>query len=112
MLNPDNLKGAIVILEMLRDVLLGAIGGFIAYLFDYQRAKKDGDTKFIFKFSSLTINMALGAFVAHLVGTLIPLDTFGRDAIIGLSGVTAYNILLLAESKFAAWLFEKLQGKK
>jgi hypothetical protein len=112
MINPNDAKGFLIIMETVRDIAIGAVSGIIAYLFDYQKAKRNGDTKFVFRFSSLTINMAMGAFVAHMVGTLIPIDTFGRDAIIGLSGVTAYQILLLAESKFASWLFEKLQGKK
>ena len=38
-------------------------------------------------------------------------ETTGRDAIIALSGVTSYNILLLAESRFAVWIFERVTGK-
>ena len=100
-----------IMLLMFKDVLLGLLGGLIAYLFDYKKADKEGRAA-IFKVSGVVINMALGAFVGYVMGTLLPLDTTGRDAIIALSGVTSYNILLLAESRFATWVFDKVTGKK
>jgi hypothetical protein len=110
--NPESQVMLIKILLSLKDVLLGFIGGAVAYLFDYIKARKDGNVEFKFMFTSMLINMMLGAFVAYSVGTFIPVDTTGRDAIIGFSGVTAYNILLLAESKFATWIMDKLTGTK
>lgn len=96
----------------IKDIVLGMTGGMIAYLFDYSKARRTGDESFQFMVSSMLINMALGAFVAYTVGTMLPADISYRDAIIGFSGVTAYNILLLAESKFAEWLISKLTNKK
>lgn len=93
-------------LDAVKDVMLGACGGIVAYLFDYSKASRDGDATFVFKFSALMINMVLGMFVAYSVGTFIPLDVIGRDAYIGGSGVFAYSILLVAESKAAIYLFE------
>ena len=55
--------------------------------------------------------MSLGAFVGYVIGTLLPIETTGRDEIIALSGVTSYNILLLAESRVAVWVFERVTGK-
>jgi len=100
-----------VIVLMFKDVFLGLIGGMISYLFDYSKAKRNGNDEFIFKVSGMIINMSLGAFVGYVIGTLLPPETSGRDAIIALSGVTSYNILLMAESKFAVWLFERFTGK-
>ena len=100
-----------VIILMFKDVFLGLVGGLISYLFDYSKAKKNGNEEFIFRVSGMIINMALGAFVGYVIGTLLPIETTGRDAIIALSGVTSYNILLLAESRFAVWIFERVAGK-
>ena len=100
-----------VLLLMFKDVLLGLVGGLISYLFDYSKAKRNGNEQFIFRVSGMVINMSLGAFVGYVIGTLLPIETTGRDAIIALSGVTSYNILLLAESRFAVWVFERVTGK-
>ena len=100
-----------VIILMFKDVFLGLVGGLISYLFDYSKAKRNGNEEFIFRVSGMVINMALGAFVGYVIGTLLPIETTGRDAIIALSGVTSYNILLLAESRFAVWIFERVTGK-
>jgi len=96
------------VLNSLKDIALGAAGGIVAYLFDYIKARKDGNTAFQFMITSMLINVILGAFIAYTVGSVIPLDTIGRDAIVGFSGVTAYNILLIAESKFATWIVDKI----
>ena len=105
------------ILVSIKDVLLGLAGGLVAYLFDYTKAKREGDDKFTFMVSSMVINMVLGAFVAYTTGTILSSDVTYRDAIIGLSGVTAYNILLLAESRVTIWLIDRIdrvigKGKK
>ena len=100
-----------VILLMFKDIFLGLVGGLISYLFDYSKAKRNGNEEFIFRVSGMVINMSLGAFVGYVIGTLLPIETTGRDAIIALSGVTSYNILLLAESRFAVWIFERVTGK-
>ena len=100
-----------VIILMFKDVFLGLVGGLISYLFDYSKAKRNGNEEFIFRVSGMVINMSLGAFVGYVIGTLLPIETTGRDAIIALSGVTSYNILLLAESRFAVWIFERVTGK-
>ena len=100
-----------VIILMFKDIFLGLVGGLISYLFDYSKAKRNGNEEFIFRVSGMVINMALGAFVGYVIGTLLPIESTGRDAIIALSGVTSYNILLLAESRFAVWIFERVTGK-
>ena len=107
--DPNNHNIFMIYFIMFKEIILGFTGGAIAYLFDYSKAKRNGDS-FTFSIGSMFINMALGAFVAYMVGTVIPLETVGRDAIIGMSGVTAYQILLLAESNFAKWVFNKLTG--
>ncbi len=108
MTSPDNITLLLKILLASRDVLLGLVGGFIAYLFDYNKAKREGNNDFVFRWTSLTINMMLGAYVGYIIGSLIPLDAWYRDAIVSLSGVTAYQILLLAQSRFAGLVFDKV----
>lgn len=108
--SPENIT-LIKIQISLKDVVLGFVGGAVAYLFDYTRAKRNGNKEFKFVFTSMLINMCLGAFVAYSVGSFISSDTTGRDAIVGFSGVTAYNIILLAESRFAQWIIDKLTKK-
>jgi len=99
------------ILVAAKDVSLGLSGGAVAYMFDYMRARRAGDD-FAFRLSSMIVLMLLGAFVAYLVGSVLDNGTYGRDAIIGLSGVTAYNIIGLAESKFAEWVLDKMTKGK
>ena len=109
-MNDPNVQNAFMVyFIMFKEIILGFIGGAIAYLFDYSKAKRNSKP-FSFSISSMFINMALGAFVAYMVGTVIPVETTGRDAIIGISGVTAYQILLVAESNFAKWIFNRLTG--
>lgn len=110
-LDPNNHNQFIVYLIMFKEVILGVVGGLVAYLFDYSKAKRSGD-KFEFSVGSMLINMALGAFVAYLVGTVVPVDMLYRDAIVGVSGVTAYQILLITESNFPKWLASKVPSGK
>ena len=88
-----------IVLLMFKDVLLGLLGGLIAYLFDYKRAGKEGKEA-VFKVSGVIINMALGAFVGYVIGTLLPPDTTARDALIALSGVTSYNIRISSTQNY------------
>jgi uncharacterized membrane protein YuzA (DUF378 family) len=117
---PFNNQETINILQQLltnsKDIILGALGGLVAYLLDYitaQRKKDNGENvMFVFRYTSLFINMILGAFVAHIVGSALSEDfSRYRDAIIGLSGVTAYQILILAESRFAKYIVDKFTKK-
>jgi len=110
MIKPDN-NILFTYIVLFKDIVLGALGGMIVYLFDYSKAKRM-NIPFTFMFSSMIVNMALGAFVAYIVGTVIPMGTYARDAMVGLSGVTAYNILMLAESRFAGLIMDKLTGSK
>ena len=100
---------------VLHDARLGAIGGFIAYMFDYIKAVRAIDSgvevSFVFRWSSLFILVIMGAFVAHLVGTVIGSETYARDIVIALSGMTAYNIIFLADSRFAEVIMNKFLGK-
>lgn len=102
-------------LHLVRDLLLGLAGGAISYVFDYSKAKRGGDLEFNFMISSLLVNMVLGAFVGYSVGSIIEDDMHGRDAIVAFSGVAAFNILLVAESRLAGFLLElidKYTGRK
>lgn len=109
--DPNNINTFWLTLLLFKDVFLGLIGGAISYLFDFSKARRQG-LDFAFQISSMLVNMCLGGFVAYMIGSIIPLETMGRDAIVGVSGVTSYQILLLAESRFATWIFNKITGEK
>jgi len=102
-------------LHFVRDLLLGLSGGAVSYIFDYSKAKRSGDIEFKFRLSSLFVNMTLGAFVGYSMGNLLENDMHGRDALVAFSGVAAFNILLIAESRLAGIIFDlvdKYLGKK
>lgn len=114
--SPESVGWYVQLINVGKDVVLGAVGGLIAYLMDYmavQRRRDSGEkVVFVFRYTSLFINMILGAFVAHIVGGVLAEDFGGyRDAVIGLSGVAAYQILELAKSRFAGWLIDKIVKK-
>lgn len=105
----EEVNQIIVIIMLLKDALFGVLGGFISYLFDYSKANRNNE-EFVFRFSSLYINMALGGFIGYVIGNLLELDVFGRNTLICFSGFSAYSILLIAESRFANWLFDRITG--
>lgn len=109
---PDSFQYIWTLIVLFKDILLGLISGCIAYIFKLQKAEQDGGPAVLFKISSLVINMTLGAYAGYIVGTLLPDTIAGRDALIALSGLGSYNIILLAESKLAILIFEKLINTK
>lgn len=110
MLNPDNFKSFFFLIDLLRDILLGAVGGIASYLFDMKQARdKKEDIKF--SLTTLSINVFLGCFVGYMVGTLLDASITGRDAIVSFSGFTAFGILVFIQSKFAEWLYDKIIKK-
>lgn len=111
--DPNNYS-LLALFSLIKDAVLGLLGGLVAYLFDYSKSEKKAENGIPpnFKTSSMFIHMFLGAFVGFVCGTLIPADTFGRVAIVALSGVSSFNLLMLVESRFASWLFERMLPKK
>lgn len=110
MFNPDDVKGFFLSFNTIKDFCLGAIGGLCAYFLEYKKAVKD-KVPFAFSFWIILVNVSLGIFVGYLTGTMIEYDTYGRDVIIAMSGLSAYNILILAESKAATYIIEKFNKK-
>lgn len=110
------LKYMVDVFILLGDARLGIVGGFVAYIFDYSksvRAKDKGeDVVFVFRWTSLFINMALGGFVGYNVGLAMGSDVWLRSIWVSMSGLTAYNILLLAESRFPAIIIDKILKDK
>lgn len=105
---PVEIVDTIVIVWLVtKDVALGGIGGFIVYLYDYDKAIRSGKP-FVFRWSSLGVNIALGMFVSYVVANIIPVDLFGREALLLMCGFTAYSILVIAEGRFATALFDKI----
>ena len=94
-----------------KEIILAGTGGVVAYLYDYTRMSKANEEH---KWSNkaLFINTILGAFVGYTVGSVIPMDVTYRDAIIAFSGVSAFTIIGIVESRFAIFIIERLTGKK
>ena len=94
-----------------KEIILAGTGGVVAYLYDYTRVSRTNDEH---KWSNkaLFINTILGAFVGYVIGSLIPIDVTYRDAIIAFSGVSAFTIIGIVESRFAVYIIERLTGKK
>ena len=111
MVRNETVELVIDILKAGKEIILAGAGGVVAYLYDYTRMSKTNATH---KWSNkaLFINTVLGAFVGYVVGSLIPMEVTYRDAIIAFSGVSAFTIIGVVESRFAIWLIERLTGKK
>lgn len=94
-----------------KEIILAGTGGVVAYLYDYTRMSKTNEEH---KWSNkaLFINTILGAFVGYTVGSVIPMDVTYRDAIIAFSGVSAFTIIGVIESRFTVFIIERLTGKK
>jgi hypothetical protein len=93
----------------MKDVLLGGMGGIVAYMFDYSRQKKQLE-EVKWSNGAMFINMVIGAFVAYSLATFIPIDTSGRDGIVGFIGVSSYAILGIVESRFAKLILDRFIG--
>ena len=94
-----------------KEIILAGTGGVVAYLYDYTRMSKTNEEH---KWSNkaLFINTILGAFVGYTVGSVIPMDVTYRDAIIAFSGVSAFTIIGVIESRFAVFIIERITGKR
>jgi len=99
----------VFIVIVYKDLLLGGLGGLVVYLYDYSKATRSNE-EFVFRFSSLLINVVLGMFVSYGVGTALVAGTPYRDIILMASGFSAYNVLALTESRFAEYIFKKFTG--
>lgn len=98
------------LLNALFDMGLGALGGLCAYLYDYSKASRN-EKEFIFRMSSLMVNVVLGVFVSYAISGLIDTETSYRDAVLLMSGFSAYSILTIAESRFAEAIYDRFIGR-
>lgn len=96
---------------MIKDILLGGVGGMVAYMFDYTTQKDKNHVDVVWNTKTMFINCFIGAFVAYSFGSFIPHDILGRDGIIGMIGVSSFAILGIVESKFAQYVVDKLLGQ-
>jgi hypothetical protein len=85
------------------DLALGCVGGSVATVYV---ARKYGAAAF--SLSLLASNISLGAFVGYLVGGVVPAEWNMHDVIVSFSGVTAYSIIEIGETKFAKYIYERL----
>jgi len=94
----------------MKDVLLGVIGGVVAYFLRYEEKKKLDDTH-TFSWITLVFNMLLGGYAAYLFGTLIPETAGYKDFVIGSIGVASYPILTWVERNALGVLLKKANLK-
>jgi len=95
--------------DTIKDVFLGGMGGVVAYMYDYSKGKKQGK-EVVWSNSAMVINAFLGGFTANAMGSFIPIDTLGRDGLIGFIGVSSYAILGIIESRFAKAVLDRVFG--
>ena len=99
----------ISLFKAIRELLFAGAGGCVAYMYDYTTlSKSNSEHKWSWK--TFFINMFISSFVGYTIGSFIPIDYAYRDGIIGFSGVSAYTIIGLVESKFASFVVDKLTG--
>ena len=111
MVRNETVELVLNILKAGKEIILAGTGGVVAYLYDYTRISRTNN-EHRWSNKALFINTILGAFVGYVVGSLIPIDVTYRDAIIAFSGVSAFTIIGIIESRFAVWIIERLTGKK
>ena len=110
MIRSETIDIALSVFKASKEILLAGSGGVVAYLYDYTRISKEDDT-YRWSNKAMVINMVLGAFVGYVIGSLIPVDVTYRDAIIAFSGVSAFTIIGIIESRFAQFIIERLTGR-
>ena len=111
MIHNETVELIFSIAKAFKEILLAGAGGIVAYLYDYARMSKANEAH-RWSNKAFAINTFLGAFVGYVIGSVIPLDVGFRDAIIAFSGVSAFTILGIVESRFATLIIEKLTGRK
>lgn len=87
------------ILKNFRDALLGGVGGLVAYLYHFSKAR-DNDAEVKLDWVSFVINGIVGAFMAYSLGGLVPDSLEYRDGIVGIIGVVGFGLMGVIESKF------------
>jgi hypothetical protein len=90
-------------IQRIYDLGLGCVGGSVATIYV---ARKYGAASFTI--SLLISNISLGAFVGYLVGGVVPVEWNMHDILVSFSGVTAYSIIEIGETKFASYVYERL----
>ena len=111
MVQNEHLEIFLSIVKAAKEIILSGAGGIVAYMYSFLRQSKD-DSSYAWSNRTLLINMCIGSFVGYTIGSFIPLDYAYRDGLIGFSGVSAYTIIGLIESRFAVWMVEKITGTK
>ena len=109
MIQNEYVEAVTGLIKAAKEILFAGAGGVVAYMYDYTRlSKENSDYKWSNK--AMLINMFIGSFVGYTIGSFIPIDYAYRDGIIGFSGVSAYTIIAIVESRFATWIVDKVTG--
>ena len=99
----------ITVCKAMKEIIFAGAGGIVAYMYDYTQISKT-NSEYKWSYRAMFINMFVGSFVGYTIGSFIPVDYAYRDGIIGFSGVSAYTIIGIIESRFASWIIGKVTG--
>lgn len=108
MLQDNNLT--VQLLQTLKDIGIGLIGGAIGYLMKYNKNKQT-NPEYKVSFLLLFINIMIGGYTAYMFGSLIPADASYKDFALGAIGVSSYPILSFIESNGVNVLISILEKK-
>lgn len=109
MIQNEYIDAVIGLAKAAKEILFAGAGGIVAYMYDYTRLSKE-NSEYKWSYKAMFINMFIGSFVGYTIGSFIPLEYVYRDGIIGFSGVSAYTIIGIVESRFATWIVDKVTG--
>ena len=109
MIHNDYVDAIITICKAMKEILFAGAGGIVAYMYDYTQISKNNN-EYKWSYRAMFINMFVGSFVGYTIGSFIPIEYAYRDGIIGFSGVSAYTIIGIIESRFASWIIGKVTG--
>lgn len=93
------------IFHAMKEILVGGLGGVVAYMVEYKRIKSANENH-QWNHASMVIHLFIGSFMAYVAGSFMAHDMTYRDGLIGLIGLTSYTIVGLIESRFAAWVID------
>ena len=111
MITNDHINLFIQFILYIKDILLGAVGGAVAYLLQYKKYK-EVDALHTIQWSLLVVNMVLGGFIASIIGDIIPNDVNYHNFIVGSIGVASYPLLVLIENNIAKLVYERITNTK
>lgn len=93
------------IVNFLSTGIITAFGAFAQYVYYISKGKK-------FRVSTLLTNIVLGFFIGNVVGSFVPVGTFGRDGVLLIAGFGLWPILVVLDEYGWKFVLEKMGFSK